>query len=38
MTSALLPYYEEKELLKRIDGVGDPKEVGNRIRTALGVE
>jgi adenylate kinase len=35
MTSALLPYYQEKGLLKRIDGVGDPNEVGERIRIAL---
>jgi adenylate kinase len=35
MTSALLPYYEEKGLLIRIDGVGDPNEVGKRIRIAL---
>jgi adenylate kinase len=35
MTAALLPYYEEKGLLRRVDGVGDPKEVTDRVRQAL---
>jgi adenylate kinase len=36
MTSALLPYYEGKGLLRRVDGVGDPKEITPRILAALG--
>lgn len=35
MTAALLPYYEEQNLLRRIDGVGKPSEVTQRIFTAL---
>lgn len=38
MTAALLPYYEERNLLRRIDGVGDPEEVTERILTALKVD
>jgi len=35
MTAALLPYYEERHLLRRIDGVGKPQEVTERILSAL---
>lgn len=35
MTAALLPYYEEKGLLRRVDGVGEPKDVTERVRQAL---
>lgn len=35
MTAALLPYYEERGLLRRIDGVGKPNEVTGRILSAL---
>lgn len=34
-TAALLPYYEERGLLQRIDGDGSPTEVGTRIQQAL---
>lgn len=36
MTAALLPYYEERGLLQRIDGVGRPGEITERIFEALG--
>jgi len=36
MTAALLPYYEGKGLLKRVDGVGKPEEVTQRVLGALG--
>ncbi len=35
MTAALLPYYEGKALLRRIDGVGAPAEVTSRVLGAL---
>ena len=35
MTAALLPHYEKLGLLRRVDGVGDPKEITNRILAAL---
>jgi adenylate kinase len=35
MTAALVPYYEGKGLLRHVDGVGSPAEVGRRIRSAL---
>ena len=35
MTAALLPYYEQRSLLRRIDGVGSPEEVSRRIIEAL---
>jgi len=35
MTSALLPYYQGRGLLRRVDGVGKPEEVTTRILTAL---
>ncbi|HEX2734249.1 MAG TPA: adenylate kinase [Polyangiaceae bacterium] len=34
-TAALIPYYEGKGLLKRIDGDADPSEVTARIRAAV---
>ena len=37
MTAALAPYYEEKNLLRRIDGVGKPQEVTSRLLAALGL-
>jgi adenylate kinase len=36
MTAALIPYYEEKKILQHVDGVGAPREVGERIFGALG--
>lgn len=36
MTAALLPFYEEKQLLRRVDGVGKPDEVMQRVLSALG--
>jgi adenylate kinase len=36
MTAALLPYYEARGLLRRIDGVGKPEEVTSRLFDALG--
>ncbi len=38
MTAALLPYYEERGLLARIEGVGTPQEVTGRIAAALEIE
>lgn len=35
MTAALVPYYEGKGLLRHVDGVGSPGEVGQRIRRAI---
>jgi adenylate kinase len=35
LTAALLPYYQGKGLLRRVDGVGDPKEVTARVLAAL---
>ncbi|MBM4373529.1 MAG: adenylate kinase [Deltaproteobacteria bacterium] len=35
MTAALLPYYEERGLLRRIDGVGKPEEVTGRVVASL---
>ncbi|NUO49656.1 MAG: adenylate kinase [Polyangiaceae bacterium] len=34
-TAALLPYYEAKGVLKRVDGVGQPEEITARISGAL---
>lgn len=34
-TAALLPYYEQKKLLRRVDGVGKPEEVTARLEAAL---
>jgi adenylate kinase len=36
MTAALLPFYEKKGLLARVDGVGKPEEVTSRVLAALG--
>ncbi len=36
MTAALLPYYQDKALLQRVDGVGAPAEVTSRVLKALG--
>lgn len=36
MTAALLPFYESKGLLRRVDGVGAPEEVTARVLSALG--
>jgi adenylate kinase len=35
MTAELLPYYEKRGILKRIDGVGSVEEVRNRVFAAL---
>lgn len=35
MTAALLPYYEQRGLLRRIDGVGVPEQVTERLLAAL---
>jgi adenylate kinase len=35
MTAALLPYYAERNLLRRIDGVGKPEEITTRIFAVL---
>lgn len=36
MTAALLPYYAKAGLLRRIDGVGSPNEVTERLMMAIG--
>ena len=36
MTSALLPYYEALKLLRKVDGVGKPAEITDRLRSVLG--
>jgi adenylate kinase len=35
MTAALLPFYEKRGLLRRVDGVGTPDEVTERILVEL---
>lgn len=35
LTAALLPYYESKGLLRRVDGVGKPEDVKGRLIAAL---
>ncbi|AUX26569.1 adenylate kinase [Sorangium cellulosum] len=35
MTAALLPFYEEKKLLHRVDGVGKPEEVTQRVLSVV---
>jgi len=35
MTAALLPYYQGKELLRRVDGVGKPEEVTARLLAVI---
>jgi len=37
MTAELLPYYEERGILRRVDGVGTVNEVTERIFAVLGV-
>jgi adenylate kinase len=34
-TAPIIPYYKEKGILKRVDGVGDPDEITKRITTVL---
>ncbi len=36
MTAALLPFYSSLGLLKRVDGVGSPQEITERIVSAIG--
>lgn len=36
-TAPLVPFYAERGLLRRVDGVGDPADVTGRIMSALGV-
>lgn len=36
MTTALLPFYEGRGLLRRVEGVGEPGEVTGRVLKALG--
>ena len=36
MTAALLPYYAKAGLLKRVEGVGSPKDVTERLVAAIG--
>ena len=36
-TAPMIPYYEARGLLRRVDGVGKPDEVTARIRTALAI-
>jgi adenylate kinase len=36
LTAALLPYYQAKGLLRRVDGVGNPDEVKQRLLDAVG--
>jgi adenylate kinase len=38
MTAALLPHYRTLGLLRRVDGVGTPQEITQRILSALGAE
>jgi adenylate kinase len=35
MTAALVPYYEARGLLRRVDGVGTPEVVAERVRQAM---
>ncbi|HMA95248.1 MAG TPA: adenylate kinase, partial [Polyangiaceae bacterium] len=35
MTAALLPFYRKAGLLKRVDGVGSPKEVTERLLAVI---
>jgi len=34
-TAPIVPYYAERGILKRVDGVGDPDEITKRLTTAL---
>ena len=36
-TAPIVPFYEEKGLIRRVDGVGAPDEVTTRLVTALGL-
>jgi adenylate kinase len=35
-TAPIVPFYEQKQILRRVDGVGTPDEVTQRIKRALG--
>ncbi|MBA3538696.1 MAG: adenylate kinase, partial [Deltaproteobacteria bacterium] len=35
-TSPIVPFYEAKNILKRVDGVGDPDAITKRITAVLG--
>jgi adenylate kinase len=35
-TAPIVPFYESKQILKRVDGVGTPDEVTGRLKKALG--
>jgi adenylate kinase len=35
-TAPIVPFYDQKGILRRVDGMGDPDAVTKRIRTALG--
>lgn len=37
LTSALLPYYEQRGVLRRVDGLGKPEEITARLFDALGL-
>lgn len=37
LTSALLPYYEQRGVLRRVDGLGKPEEITVRLFDALGL-
>lgn len=37
-TAPIIPYYEGKSLLRRVDGVGDPAEITGRAFAALGLD
>ncbi len=37
-TAPIIPFYESQGLLRRIDGVGDPKDITRRAFTALGLD
>jgi adenylate kinase len=36
-TEPLIAYYEQRDLLRRVDGTGEPGDVEQRLRGALGV-
>ena len=35
-TAPIVPFYEDKKILKRVDGVGSPDEVTARLKKTLG--
>jgi adenylate kinase len=35
-TAPIVPFYEGKQILKRVDGVGDPDDVTKRLKSSLG--